>query len=233
MALLEIVVFPRYTILPVVLIILYMAGMIISIINTSLCFQKRKATLGTLSSAHLAFCVIGAPVCFCFSCVMWLWSSRYSVSHPDRIWRLTLGVWAVWALKDFPLVIIEIMAIMRIGFSEHDLQSASFVIQVIFAFFSTLATSATYAWYLAGLLERSYGERPTTAYRGGSLSLPAAAPPLMLRDRPYELPTFLPGDTVVFPYSHMQTPSAFHNAYQDALFGNEPQKTPLAKTPLI
>lgn len=155
----ECVVDPNILLLPSALIFLYLGGVVVSIVNTADYFQKRKDVYpSSLIAAHLSFCVIGTVVFFCVSSVLWLWSAKYSFTHAERMWRLCVGLWAVFFFKDLPLLIIETHAYLQVGWQKGNFMDASFILQIIFFVPSSLATSATISWYAAGFLERQFGD---------------------------------------------------------------------------
>ena len=155
----ECVVDPNILLLPSALIFLYLGGVVVSIVNTADYFQKRKDVYpSALIAAHLSFCVIGTVVFFCVSSVLWLWSAKYSFTHAERMWRLCVGLWAVFFFKDLPLLIIETHAYLQVGWQKGNFMDASFILQIIFFVPSSLATSATISWYAAGFLERQIGD---------------------------------------------------------------------------
>lgn len=159
MALCEGVVDPNTLLLPVVLLLLYLGSIVVSIVNTAYCFQRKKDVLpSALIAAHLAFCVLGTVAFFCISSVLWLWSAKYAYTHAERMWRLCVGLWAMCFLKDLPLTVIETEAYQQVGWQQGNFMDAAFIVQIVFFVPSALATSATISWYASGFLERQFGD---------------------------------------------------------------------------
>lgn len=164
----ECAIVPASVLLPGTLIFLYLGAVVVSIVNTAEYFQKRKDVYASaLIAAHLAFTVAGTVAFFCVSAVLWLWSAKYSFTHAERMWRLCVGLWFVFFLKDLPLLIIETHAYLQVGWRGGNLMDASFVLQIVFFVPASLATSATIAWYAAGFLERQFGD----AFSGKELAM--------------------------------------------------------------
>ncbi|KPI87044.1 putative transmembrane protein [Leptomonas seymouri] len=153
------VVEPSILLMPSALIFLYFGGVTVSLVNTAEFFQKRNDVYpSALIAAHLSFCVIGTVAFFCVSSVFWLWSAKYSLTHAERMWRLCVGLWFVFFFKDLPLLIIETHANWLVGWQNGNFMDVSFILQIIFFVPSSLASSATISWYIAGFLERQFGD---------------------------------------------------------------------------
>lgn len=139
---------------PLLLVLLYLFAVVFTAVNDGVYFQRNvEVYTAALVQSHLAFTVVGCVVYFFFSCLMWMWAAKYSLSPSQRHWRLCSGVWAMFLLKDLPLLVIEAVAILQVGW-EDATQCACFVVQSVFFFGSTVATSLSFAWYVAGVLER-------------------------------------------------------------------------------
>ncbi|CAD2213272.1 hypothetical protein AGDE_13700 [Angomonas deanei] len=218
---LEYLYLPQLTLLPLALIVLYLSAVVITVVNTGVYFQKppQKAFYGdALCAAHLAFCIIGTAVFFCFSSAMWLWSAKYALSRSDRTWRLCVGLWAIYFFKDLPQLVIETVAITKIGIDDaYPFQLVAFFYQAVFFALSTMGTSATYAWYVAGALERDFGSAtvPEDFFRKDPTpSEPTTPPPRMLHEGETHSPfTENPSAGIAF----VDAAADFNNRYDDAL----------------
>ncbi|KAK7202279.1 hypothetical protein NESM_000299400 [Novymonas esmeraldas] len=201
MELCECVVDPNVLLLPATLIFVYLGGVVVSVVNTGNYFQKRRDVYANaLIDAHLVFCVIGCVVFFCVSSVMWLWSSKYSFTHAERMWRLCVGLWCMCFFKDLPLLIIETHAFLQVGWQRSTFADGCFVMQVVFFVPSALVSSATISWYLAGFLERQFGNAMMVALQEKSYAPPPVSqvcahlavaseypPPLPMHDMHYTI----------------------------------------------
>ncbi|KAG5490814.1 hypothetical protein JKF63_00936 [Porcisia hertigi] len=148
----------RAPLLPPTLIFLYACGLGVSVVNTIIYFQHRRSVYpGALINAHLAFCIIGCLVFLCVSSVMWLRSYKYSHTHAECIWLLCVGLWLMLFCKDLPLMIIETHAFVQVGWQNGTFGDASFILQTMFFVPSALVSWTTISWYLAGFLERQFG----------------------------------------------------------------------------
>lgn len=181
---LEFVIDPHTILAPVLLIIVYFCDIVFTIVTSVIYFQRESNTYSkTLVSWHLAFSIIGGlNLLFC-SGVLWLWSSKYSMTHADRIWRLCIGQWCMFALKDAPLLVIEATALLQTGWKGGNLGDACFVVQVIFFVPSALASSAMFSWHLSGFLERQFGNALEVALQEKEIQ-----PPLLVVTVPPPLP---------------------------------------------
>jgi hypothetical protein len=106
--------------------------------------------------AYIAFVVIGTATFVLFSSVVWLWAAKYSAAPSLRAQRLQWGIWAIFVLKDFPLFVIELHAIMCCGWNSS-YQGFVFVVQCIFATFSFSFTWLSFIWRMAGVLQQYFG----------------------------------------------------------------------------
>lgn len=194
MPLVEIIISPRHTVLPVLLVLLYMGGCVLSCVNTGIFYQHNKAILPlSLVNSHLCFCIVGFVLFFCVSALFWLWSAKYSHTRSERTWRLFLGVWVVSLFKDLPLFVIESMTVASTGWwAVSLLQGVCYTIQTVFFVVSITVTAMSYSWYASGVLERIYGTILEVGPHGqkvvelplSSVLLPAGdvRPPIMLQD---------------------------------------------------
>lgn len=101
--------------------------------------------------AYIAFVVIGTTTFILFS-----WAAKYSTMRSLKAQRLQWGIWAIFVLKDFPLFIIELHAIMCCGWNSP-YQGFVFVVQCIFTLFSFSFTWLSFIWRAAGVFQRYFG----------------------------------------------------------------------------
>lgn len=144
--------------MPYVLMVAYFIGCAFSIGNYVGYFRYNYSNMynSGLPRAYIAFVVIGTATFILFSSVVWLWAAKYSAAPGLRAQRLQWGIWAIFVLKDLPLFVIELSAIMCCGWNSP-YQGFVFVVQCIFALFSFSFTWLSFIWRCAGICQRYFG----------------------------------------------------------------------------
>ena len=160
---------------PIVLMVLYFVGTMITIANYVAYVRYNEAVYGAdLVRAYLAFTIVGVSMYALLSAVCWLWAAKYVTTSSERLQKLAMGMLAIFVFHDLPIFSMEWHMILCCGW-RNPFQGFCFVKQIMLFILSFSFGWLMYAYIAAGWLNAAYGD-PSELKTGGEMIviLPAA-----------------------------------------------------------
>ncbi|RNF16006.1 uncharacterized protein Tco025E_05313 [Trypanosoma conorhini] len=179
---------PGTSLLPLLLIVLYVVALCFSWANYGAYFRLHLDLYGKgFVAAYLAFCIIGTLVYALVSSVLWLRGAVYASRSSREAQYIITGVSALFFSKDLPLFVLESTALTRHGWRDG-FQGFCFIVQLCFFLLPFIVTWLTGVWFATSFVERQWGDGAVRARvtLDEALAQPAPSPPppLMLRETP-------------------------------------------------
>src|SRR4051812_45442708 len=101
---------------PMVLIIIYFFGTMLTIANYVAYIRYNEAIYGgDLLRTYLAFTILGTIVYAGVSAVMWMWAAKYVTTPHQRIQKMAIGMFAIFLFHDLPIFSMEWSNILCCG----------------------------------------------------------------------------------------------------------------------
>lgn len=155
------------TVPPVVLIVLYFIGTMITIANYVAYVRYNAAVYGEdLLRTYLAFTIIGTAAFALVSAVSWLWAAKYVSTPSQRLQKTAIGLFAIFLFHDLPIFSMEWHMILCCGW-RNPFQGFCFVKQIMLFLLSFTFGWLSYAYVASGYMNKLYGD-PVPELKTGS-----------------------------------------------------------------
>eukprot|EP01061_Rhynchopus_euleeides_P010600 TRINITY_DN20096_c0_g2_i1.p1 TRINITY_DN20096_c0_g2~~TRINITY_DN20096_c0_g2_i1.p1 ORF type:complete len:270 (+),score=58.75 TRINITY_DN20096_c0_g2_i1:144-953(+) len=148
---------------------------LMTLINYLVYMRKDEASdaYGGLTSAYIAFIIVGMIVYFSAAWTCWYWASKYSTDRVDRKRKVIIGIVALFLFNDMPLWAMDYKAITTKGISHDATLTASFVFNTITFLIGGIVVWLTYAHKMSSFLNAYYSytatQPVTSSYHTGSV----------------------------------------------------------------
>jgi hypothetical protein len=142
---------------PTILVAVYLIGTLLTAVNYIgfMRFQEGVYSF-TVVKVYLGFTIAGGVFFVLGAAVLWLWASRYSFTHHERMRKTALGIFLMMFAHDGPLFTIELVLMWCCGWRSA-LQGVCFIYQCFSFTVSFGVCWYFYAIMVAEWLEQHYG----------------------------------------------------------------------------